>query len=165
MRLRLKHFGLFSRLIRPVLLGMLVALVAMAGEPAAAGFVGAGASPVGVWLTADGDGVIDITPCGDGVCGRIVGMSMLTRPGGGKVLDARGRPQCGLTILGPMRQTETGIWQGTITNPDDGTIWTCEFWVEPDGLHLRGYVLVPLLGRTQIWRRYTGPLAPDCRMG
>jgi len=135
-------------------------IVAGAARPVDAPF---NRSPVGNWLTEDGDGVIGIAPCGQGLCGRIVGMSDLTRADGGPVVDKSGRPQCGLTILDGSRQTDTGVWSGAITNPDDGATWNCEFWREADGLHLRGYVLVPLLGTTQLWRRYGGPVRPDCR--
>jgi uncharacterized protein (DUF2147 family) len=121
-------------------------------------------SPLGTWLTQDGDGVVQIYPCGAGFCGRIVGMSETVRPDGSRPVDRAGRPQCGLTILRETSETETHVWSGRITNPDDGATWNCEFWLEPDGLHLRGYVLVPLLGQTQIWRPYTGALHPDCRM-
>jgi hypothetical protein len=31
-------------------------------------------------------------------------------------------------------------------------------------LHLRGYVLVPLLGSTQVWTRYAGQPTADCHM-
>jgi uncharacterized protein (DUF2147 family) len=122
-------------------------------------------SPVGRWLTQDGDGVIEIYACGGALCGRIVGMSDLSRADGGPIVDKQGRRQCGLTILRETAQTDTHVWEGRITNPDDGSTWTCEFWVESDGLHLRGYVLLPVLGQTQIWRPYTGRLEPNCRMG
>jgi uncharacterized protein (DUF2147 family) len=121
-------------------------------------------SPIGEWLTQDGDGVIQIYRCGGALCGRIIGMSEVVRPDGSKPVDREGRPQCGLTILRQTGRGDDGKWEGTITNPDDGSTWNCEFWVASDGLHLRGYVVIPLLGRTQVWHRYAGQVTADCRM-
>ena len=124
-----------------------------------------GQSPVGNWLTGDGDGVVQLYECATAFCGRIVGMSEPVRPDGRPVVDVHGQAQCGLTILRETGLDDTNVWAGKITDPSDGSSWNCDFWVEADGLHLRGYVLVPLLGKTQIWRRYQGRLGQDCRMG
>ncbi len=142
-----------------ILLGVALAALMPPNPAAAAG------SPVGRWLTDNGEGVIAVAPCGAGMCGRIVGMSEPLQPDGSPVLDRQGRRQCGLTILVGTGPSENGIWQGHILDPDDGTNWTCEFWVAPDGFHLRGYLLTPLLGQTRLWRRYLGAVQPDCRMG
>ena len=123
-------------------------------------------APVGRWLTEDRGGVIEIAPCGEALCGRIVGMTEPVRPDGSVQTDIKGRPKCGLTILQRATQTKPGQWSGHITNPDDGTDWGCELSVDAAGrLHLRGYLLVPLLGETQTWTPYTGPIGADCRMG
>lgn len=119
---------------------------------------------VGHWLTQDHEGVVAIEPCGEGLCGRVVGMDAPFAADGRPVTDRQGRPQCGLGILQESIETQPGLWHGVITNPNDGTDWRCEFWIVGDTLHLRGYVLVPLLGQTQVWTRYAGALQPDCRM-
>ena len=121
--------------------------------------------PIGRWLTQDHDGVIEIGPCGDGLCGRLVGMDAPLGTDGRPVTDPQGQPQCGLTILRESGEAQPGLWQGHIVNPNDGTDWRCEFWMVGDTVHLRGYLLVPLLGKTQVWTRYGGPIGPDCRMG
>jgi uncharacterized protein (DUF2147 family) len=139
---------------------LVLLLAAMAPPPAwAAG------SPVGRWITDDGEGVIAVAPCGAEMCGRIVGMAETRQPDGSAVVDSRGRPQCGLTILVGTSRSDAGVWQGHILDPDDGTTWTCEFWVAPDGFHLRGYLLTPLFGQTRLWHRYYGAVQPDCRLG
>lgn len=121
--------------------------------------------PFGQWLTQDREGVVAIQPCGDQICGRIVGMDSPFDSTGRPVTDPQGRPQCGLTILHDTREAHPGVWHGTITNPNDGTDWRCEFWMVGNTIHLRGYVLVPLLGKTQVWTRYTGSARPDCGIG
>jgi uncharacterized protein (DUF2147 family) len=124
------------------------------------------ATPVGRWLTEDRGGVIDIAPCGGSLCGRIVGLSEPTGPDGKPKTDNQGRPKCGLTILHDTSQTDPGRWAGHITNPDDGTDWNCVLSVDAERrLRLRGYVLLPVLGQTQVWTPYAGRLGAECRMG
>jgi uncharacterized protein (DUF2147 family) len=119
----------------------------------------------GRWLTQGGDGVIQIAPCGAGYCGRIVGMSQTHGPGGSVLRDNKGRPECGLTILQVTAGSDAGKWDGHITDPDDGKVYDSELSVDEQGrLHLRGYVLTPLLGQTQIWTKYSGATDASCEM-
>ena len=145
-----------------VRLNMLAMAALLLASP---GVAGAEAGPVGAWLTEDHDGVIAIAPCGAELCGRIVGMSQPLRSDGSRPLDKQGRPQCGLTILHVAAGDAPGLWQGEITDPDDGSVWHCRLSMDDEGrLHLRGYVLLPLLGQTQLWTPYTGHVTQDCHM-
>jgi len=136
-----------------LLLGVLISGHAQAQSPAE-----------GNWLTQDHDGVIAIARCGPSLCGRIVGMDALRKPDGSLPRDPTGQSVCGLTIL-RADPSSPGVWDGHITNPKDGAIWTCRLTLAADGtLHLRGYVLVPLLGRTQVWTHYPGAPRADCAM-
>jgi uncharacterized protein (DUF2147 family) len=129
--------------------------------PAAAS---AGVPIQGLWLTEDRGGVIDIQPCGSLYCGRIVGLSAASS---GEPLpkDVNGRSRCGLEIIHGLAETDPGEWSGQITNPEDGQSYSARLSVDDRGrLRLRGYVLVPLFGQTQIWTRYAGRVTADCRM-
>ena len=108
--------------------------------------------------------MIAIAPCEDRLCGRIVGQPHPRNPDGSLPVDAHGVPHCGLEILRDAKPTSTeGHWRGVITNPEDVSKWNCEIWVEEDGsLRLRGYVLIPLLGETQVWPAFRGAVAGDC---
>lgn len=122
-----------------------------------------GLSPMGRWLTQDREGVIEISACGTGLCGRIVGMDSPAHADGQPVLDVNGVPQCGLTIM-QVAADGSGRWNGQIIDPDTGRAWRCALWVnEPDRLNLRGYVLIPALGQMQSWTRFAGMPAADCR--
>ncbi|MDJ0387630.1 DUF2147 domain-containing protein [Roseomonas sp. E05] len=133
----------------------------------AAGFVGPlaaqeSSSLAGQWLVPDGDGVIEIGPCGPSLCGWIVGMS-LDSPDEPIPRDVYGRSQCGLQIL--TMRPEDGAWRGTIMDPRDGAVWRAEMWLGEDGnLRLRGYLGIPLFGRTQTWTPFRGRILAECRM-
>ncbi len=148
--------------LRLILPWLLVALPAWAAP-----------SPVGLWWTQDRSGVIAIAPCAGGLCGRIVGQPHPRNADGGVPVDAHGVPECGdahgvpecgLEILHAAQPTtEEGRYRGVITNPEDASNWNCEIWVDADGaLRLRGYVLIPLLGETQVWSAFSGAVAEDC---
>jgi uncharacterized protein (DUF2147 family) len=120
-------------------------------------------SPVGTWSTENGRGVVSITPCGDALCGRIVGIDRA--PTDPMPTDVEGRPQCGLTIITNGRQAGDGTYLGQITDPRDGKTYQAKLWLDESGaLHLRGFILVPLLGSTQVWRPFTGHLTAQCRL-
>ena len=118
-------------------------------------------TPVGTWSTANGHGVVAIEQCGGALCGRIVGIDRApTEP---MPTDVNGRSQCGLTILTNEMPAADGTWLGQITDPRDGNTYQAKLWLDAGGnLHLRGYIGIPLLGSTQIWRKYTGQLTAEC---
>ena len=120
------------------------------------------ASVEGLWITAEGDGVFAIGPCGDRLCGRLVGM----RYGGAMPLDVWKRPQCREQLLSGFRPgSETGRWAGSILDPDNGHTYDATIWSpQPGVLKLRGYLLLPLFGQTRTWSRYAGAIGPACRL-
>jgi len=119
------------------------------------------ASPMGLWTTSNGDGVIEIAWCGEALCGWIVGIKRA--PGEPMPKDYQGRSQCGLAIITGERPTGNGDWLGHVTDPRDGKEYQAEIRVDDAGqLKLRGYVGIPLLGRTEIWHRFTGHVTPNC---
>ena len=123
-------------------------------------------SPVGRWLTANGDGIIQIAPCvADAVplCGRLVGF---THPEGGRIPDDwQGQSECGLRIIDEAIP-DGGQWKGRITDPSSGTAYHVALRVDMHGrLHVRGYLGVELLGQTQVWTMFVQQLTPACRIG
>jgi uncharacterized protein (DUF2147 family) len=118
-------------------------------------------SPVGTWSTANGHGVVAIEPCGDAVCGRIVGIDR--QPTEPMPTDINGRSQCGLTIITNQKPKPDGSWVGEITDPRDGRTWQAQLSLDEAGnLRLRGFIGIPLLGSTQVWHKFTGRLTSDC---
>jgi uncharacterized protein (DUF2147 family) len=135
-----------------------VALLAALGRPA----IAASPNPEGQWLTQDRDGVIEIAPCAEALCGRIVGIRR--SPAEPVPMDAAGQPQCGLVILRDEMPAGDGSWDGHITDPRDGKTYGAQLWLDDERrLHIRGYLGLPLLGRTQIWTRFSGRIGEECR--
>jgi uncharacterized protein (DUF2147 family) len=116
---------------------------------------------LGAWSVQDGHGVVAIEPCGDALCGRIVGIDRA--PGEPIPTDVHGASQCGLTIISRERPSGDGAWLGEITDPRTGRTYRARLWVDDAGnLRLRGSLGLSLLGRTQTWRPFTGHLSAAC---
>jgi len=113
----------------------------------------------GNWLTEPKDGIIQITRNGELLEGRIIGGN---EPG---KLDSnnpdpvkRSVELRGQVIMHDLKYDGESEWSGgTIYDPKTGSTYKCKLELKSDGtLKVRGYIGVSLLGKTQIWTRYTG---------
>jgi uncharacterized protein (DUF2147 family) len=121
-------------------------------------------SVLGLWMTADNGGVVKLEPCGAMICGIVDGITGF-RSNGAPPVDNKGRSRCHLQIISDLVLEEPGLWAGHITNPDDGNVYSIHISLDPEGkLRMRGYIGIPLLGRTTVWTRYEGKLTPDCHL-
>ena len=119
---------------------------------------------VGTWWTQDRDGVVKIAECGNSLCGYVVGITNF-KPDGFPPKDLHGHSRCQLQIIPDGKPDEDGSWDSHITNPDDDKTYTITLRVDPDGrLRMRGYIGLPLFGKTVFWTRYQGHLTPDCHL-
>jgi uncharacterized protein (DUF2147 family) len=125
------------------------------------------ASPAGLWKTIDDNSkkersLIRISESGGVFSGKIE-----------KQLDANAKPdavcdQCtddrknqpilGLTLIRNVKQNadDKGLWDGgDVVDPDNGKIYKVRLKPIDDGkkLEVRGYIGMPVLGRTQTWIR------------
>jgi len=128
---------------------------------ASAAFAG---SPVGLWYAEGGAAEIQIVPCSDALCGKVVWLHSPLGEDGCELrdennpdLNARSRPIVGLEVLSGLRQAddEGSVWTGgTIYDPTSGRTYSCNARMEGDDrLFLRGYFGIQLLGRTTTWTR------------
>jgi uncharacterized protein (DUF2147 family) len=141
------------------LLGLVLLLLSLQQSQAAA------PSLIGMWLTQSGDGVVAISTCNGGLCGRLVGV-FLDRATDPMPVDYRGVSQCNLRLITDARQIRPNLWKGHITDPRNGDVWGVELRLDPHGnLALRGFLGFPLLGHTEIWTRYPGTPPAGCRIG
>jgi len=118
------------------------------------------AQVAGNWLTEPKDGIVQITIGATGALeGRIVGGN---HPGKldehnpdptRRALQVRGQ-----VILRDMKYEGAGRWSGgTIYDPNKGSTYKCTVeWLGNGSLKVRGFIGFALLGRTQVWTRYTG---------
>jgi uncharacterized protein (DUF2147 family) len=122
------------------------------------------ADPAGLWLTKDRGGVIAVARCGEHLCARIVGV-VLDKPGDPMPVDHQGQSQCGLMLINDAARISPNLWRGHIRDPRNGSVWSVEFWLNPDGTFaLRGFLGFSRLGRTETWTPYRGSVPADCRL-
>lgn len=69
--------------------------------------------------------------------------------------DRKGQPIIGLEIMRGMKKKGSEYSGGDILDPETGIVYKCRFTLSGDGemLLIRGFFLVPVLGRTQVWMR------------
>jgi uncharacterized protein (DUF2147 family) len=67
----------------------------------------------------------------------------------------RGKPLLGLTFIDGMKRSGLAYEGGTILDPESGTLYSANMRLSRDGnsLTVRGYIGIPLLGQSQVWRR------------
>ena len=114
----------------------------------------------GTWISGDGDGLIEIRIVGDGLSGVVAG-SLNPDPDRpdqdekNPEPSLRDRALIGLDIFSGFHYAGDGRWKGgRIYDPNNGKTYRCVVtFVDADTLEVRGYVGVPMLGRTETWKR------------
>jgi uncharacterized protein (DUF2147 family) len=166
-----RHPGLeLDKLFRIILAAFLAFGISAAGataapqNPANGTWMQNNPDPTGRWMTANHNAVVEISPCGQDICGRIVGMAL--NPGDPIPKDWRGKSQCGMTIFRTAPDTPGGSsWTGTILDPRDGDTYHAKITGGKGGqIKLRGYLGLSIFGQTQTWTAYTGKITQDCRL-
>jgi uncharacterized protein (DUF2147 family) len=145
----LKKFILFT----PAIFALLANIgLAQSSDPA-----------VGIWKTIDDKtnqpaSLIKI----EEVNGVLEGTIIKTFPLEGKPMlvycnlckdNRKDKPLIGMKIMTDLKKDDAGIWSGgKILDPKEGEVYKVKLATE-DGkkMDVRGYIGVPLLGRTQVW--------------
>lgn len=116
---------------------------------------------VGDWYTPGQEARIRIYRCQESFCGRIVWIRKEEETGE-VILDSnnpdkslRGRPVRGIEIMREVRQGRGAEWNvGKLYDPKSGKEYKGKAKLEgKNKLVLRGYVLIPLFGRSETWTR------------
>lgn len=126
-------------------------------------------SVAGYWQTTDSktkkpSSIIQIQPAGHFFEGKIVKIFPSEEPKKEVAIcilckgPQKNKPVLGLTIIQKMVCQPESCSQGTILDPRDGKLYHATMRLINQGqqLKVRGYVGVPLFGRTVIWQRVSG---------
>lgn len=132
--------------------------------------------PVGTWIDHTGRGAVEIVPCDQvkqdprQLCGRIIWLKDPNDDKGKPLRDIlnkdvakRGKPICGLQIIGALKQQRDGSWdEGWIYDPEKGSSFDVELRMRsPEQLQVKGYLGVKFLNETYVWKRAPTP-PPKC---
>jgi uncharacterized protein (DUF2147 family) len=129
-----------------------------------------GNSPEGRWLTEKKNGIVEIFQCGNNLCGRLLWFRIKPGDSNQQGVDLenpdpkqRNRPLCGLVFMSGFKPDGPNGWEdGRVYNSDDGNTYHATMTLQPDGrLRLHGYIVVTLIGASEVWTRHTGPV-PSC---
>lgn len=136
-------------------------------SPAGPSATAAGPTPAqagypGVWFDDTGRGAVEVLPCGDRLCGRIVWLQEATDKAGRPITDdynpdprLKRRPVCGIDVIGGLKRQQGGTWdEGWIYDPKQGKQFDVELKLRSaDSLQVMGYIGVKFLSETFVWRR------------
>lgn len=145
----------------PIAAGAIALHVVFSTLPGAQASTGQ-AGYAGVWLDDKAEGAIEIGPCADRLCGRIVWLRAPLDQTGRPLTDGnnpdprqRQRPICGLPVIGDLKRQRAGTWdQGWIYDPRQGKQFDVELRLRAtDALEVTGYMGIKLLSESFIWRR------------
>lgn len=115
----------------------------------------------GTWITHDGEGAVEIAPCGGTLCGRIVWLKSPLGEDGKPIRDGnnpdaalRGRPVCGIEVLAGVPPRGDGWEGGWIYDPEEGARYSVAIApVDGDTIAVTGFVGMKALGQTFHWHR------------
>ncbi|MDP3980770.1 MAG: DUF2147 domain-containing protein [Chlamydiota bacterium] len=124
---------------------------------------------IGVWSTPKEKSKIEIFPCGEYYCGKIVWLREDKYPtndplgmGGKEIMDRnnhdpklQNRPLIGLQLMEHFSCQGNLRWRkGLIYNPSNGNKYRCRMkLVSKEKLHVRGFLGISLIGKTSVWTR------------
>ncbi|EJN00920.1 DUF2147 domain-containing protein [Herbaspirillum sp. YR522] len=122
-------------------------------------------SPVGLWKNIDDatgkpKALVRITESNGELSGRIEKLFRAPDQDQNPLCekcegDLKGQPIIGLTILSGLKKDGDEYSGGQILDPANGKLYKSKLTVQEDGrkLNVRGYVGMPMLGRSQTWIR------------
>lgn len=151
-------------------LGYLLGLAVLTSAPAPRA---AGPDPdiLGLWLTEKKGVLVELYPCRDEACGRIVWLAKPYRRSGEIRRDKhnpdpalRKRPWCGSEVIEGLTANGEGILEGgRFYYLGDGSTYSLELRPRDDGtLKATAYLGIKLLGKSETWTRPGPDIAPGC---
>lgn len=133
-----------SKLAQSAVLGLALLVSGAAAQ-------GPGTDVTGLWIDHTGQGAVEITPCGNRICGRVVWLKNPTHK------SRSGKLICGTQVLGDLQRHSGNAWEsGWIYNPEDEERFSAALkMANANTLLVTGYLGIKLLGETFTWKRAT----------
>lgn len=131
----------------------------------------AASGPTGLWIDHTGRGAVEILPCAEALCGRIVWLQEPNDKAGQPLRDVKNEDRsrrvqtiCGLQIIGDLQRQSDGSWDnGWIYDPEQGERFDVELRLRTaDVLQIKGYKGFKFLSETYQWKRAAAPPGPLC---
>ncbi|MBD8490677.1 DUF2147 domain-containing protein [Echinicola sp. CAU 1574] len=115
---------------------------------------------LGEWVTSDGSAKLEIEKEEDGFFARVVWLANPNENGAPKLdhqnadRSLRRRPILGLKIIEDLHYKD-GKWvNGELYDPESGETYSCQLKLDDKGvLEVRGYLGMPVFGRSVFWKR------------
>jgi uncharacterized protein (DUF2147 family) len=126
---------------------------------------GQASTPVGLWQTVSDrtgqpDGLVRIVEINGEYIGTVVAVFSPPAPDSHTLRELcqgelKDKPVVGMIILRGVRRSQDGYSTGQILDPDEGEVYKCRIALFDSGhkLDVRGYIGIPLFGRSQTWVR------------
>ena len=143
----------------------------LAQQPRPAAPPPAASGPAGLWIDHTGRGAVEILPCAQALCGRIVWLQEPNDKAGQPLRDTKNEDRsrrlqtiCGLQILGDLQRQPDGSWdKGWIYDPEQGERFDVELRLRsPDLLQVKGYKGLKFFSETYQWKRAAAPPGALC---
>jgi uncharacterized protein (DUF2147 family) len=111
-------------------------------------------SPLGEWITEDGQGRVRIRSCGRALCGVVSSADPNDTDRHNPDASERNRPLLGLPVLIDMKPARSNRWEGQIYNAKNGKTYASNISLKnPDLLRVEGCVFGGLFCGGQDWTR------------
>lgn len=115
----------------------------------------------GRWLTQDQRAIVEVAPCGDTECGKIIWVKDPVDPSNGRPrrdknnpdMGLQHRPIIGLPTLSQIAQNADGNWDAVSYDPRSGETHEITIKIANGGakIVLRGCALGGLICRSEVW--------------
>ncbi len=115
---------------------------------------------LGVYLTAQKDGKIEIYKQGNRYFGKLIWGKDTHHPDGSPKLDIknedpklRKQPILGMVLMRDLEYEDQQWVNGRVYDPNNGKTYRCKLSFEGEKLQIRGYLGISMFGRTEVWER------------
>lgn len=111
-------------------------------------------SPIGEWITEDGEGRVRIRACGQALCGVVAAADPGETDRHNPDASKRNRPLLGTPVLIDMKSVNSKRWEGEIYNAKNGKTYASNIMLKgPDVLRVEGCVFGGFFCGGQDWVR------------